>query len=113
MAAIDEVVKTIDETISRAQVTFEDQFHVLKAHQEKTSGPISFSSTKGLTQQCVACGKGIVNYAVFGRIIEGEKEGFVNISWNCNNCKKRFVFIGSRSLVVDKLLHLSYQPKAA
>ncbi len=113
MAAIDEVVKTIDETISQARATFEDQFQALKARQEKRSGPVAFSSTKGLTQQCVSCSKEIVNYAVFGRCIEGEREGFVNISWNCNNCKKRFVFMGPRSSVVDKLLHLSYQLKAA
>jgi len=112
MAAIDEVVKTIDETISQARAIFEDQFQALKARQEKP-GLVAFSSTGRLTQKCVSCSKEIVNYAVFGRCIEGEREGFVNISWNCNTCKKRFVFIGPRSSVIDKLLHLSYQPKAA
>ncbi len=113
MAAVDEVVKKIDECISNAKAIFDDQFQTLKASQERESGPVAFSSGTKLTQQCIVCGKEIVDYAIFGRWIEGEPEGQVNINWKCRTCGKPYIFRGPRASIIHQLLHRSYQPRAA
>ncbi|MEM3154990.1 MAG: hypothetical protein QW165_05525 [Candidatus Woesearchaeota archaeon] len=106
MAAIDEVVKKIDEVINNAKAVFEDQLLELKKRQQ-APGPIAFSTGTKFTQQCIRCGKEIVNYAIFGRWIEGRPEGEANINWKCGTCGKQYIFRGTRSKVIDNLLHLS------
>ena len=107
MAAVDEVVKKIDEVIVQAKAIFDDQYQTLKKYQQET-GPIAFSTITKLTLQCVRCNQEIVNYALFGRWIEGNPEGEANINWTCATCNKQFTFRGTRSKVIDNLLHLSF-----
>jgi DNA-directed RNA polymerase subunit RPC12/RpoP len=107
MAAVDEVVKKIDEVINSAKAIFDNQFQIMKTRQQEP-GPIAFSTGTKLTQQCVRCSQEIVNYAIFGRWIEGRPEGEANINWKCAACGKQYTFRGTRSRVIDQLLHLSF-----
>jgi heterodisulfide reductase subunit A-like polyferredoxin len=107
MAAVEEVVKEIDKAINNAKALFDDQFQTMKTRQQEP-GPIAFSTGTKLTQQCVRCNNEIVNYAIFGRWVEGNPEGEATISWKCGTCKKQYVFRNTRSKVIDNLLHLSF-----
>ncbi len=113
MAAVDEVIQKLDECIKAAKAVFNDQYQILEKTRGQEHGPIAFSNGTKLTQLCIACNKNVVDYAIFGRWIENETEGQANVSWKCKTCHKPYVFRGQQKDIMHKLLHLSYQPRAA
>jgi uncharacterized protein with PIN domain len=113
MAAVDEVIQKLDECIKTAKAVFDDQFQILERTRGQKPGPIAFSNGTKLTQFCIACNKSVVDYAIFGRWVEKETEGQANVSWKCKTCRKPYVLRGPQKEVMHKLMHLSYQPRAA
>lgn len=113
MAAVDEVVKKVDECINSAKAIFDDQYQEMARKGGEQRGEIGFSRAGQVTQMCIACNKDVVDYAIFGRWAEGKNEGEANINWWCRTFDQRYMFRGPRSSVVHQLLHISYQPRAA
>lgn len=113
MAAVNEVIQKLDQCIKTAKAVFDDQYQILDKTRGQKPGLIAFSNGTKLTQLCLACNKDVVDYAIFGRWIENEPEGQANVSWKCKTCRKPYVFRGQQKDIVHKLLHLTYQPRAA
>ncbi len=113
MPAAEEVIQKLDECINAAKAVFEQEYERMALARTSREGPIGFSSTKQLTQQCLNCGRAVVDYAIFGRWVEGTQEGEANVSWKCSTCQNRFVFRGSRSTVIRQIVYLSNRPKKA
>ena len=113
MAAVDEVIQKLDECVTAAKALFEQEFSaMMRARVRGREGPIAFSHGTKLTQRCISCGREVVDYAIFGRWIEGTQEGEANITWKCGTCKKTFVLRGQRNVIIRQLI-VTYRPKAA
>jgi len=112
MPAAEEVIQKLDECIAAAKALFEQEYsRMVEVRTEK--GAIGFSHATKLTQYCINCGSAVVDYAIFGRWVEGTTEGEGNVNWKCSSCKNRFVFRGPRSTVIRQIIQLSTRPKKA
>ncbi len=113
MPAAEEVIQKLDECISAAQALFVQEYSKMAEARTEREGIIGFSHATKLTHYCINCSTTVVDYAIFGRWLEGTTEGEGNVSWKCSLCKNMFVFRGSRSAVIRQIIQLSTRPKKA